>query len=377
MQYMFGAKKIIITSLVTLITSLSLALVSATSQAAPLNPTHTPSANPPLAHINSSDIGLADINQTFASVFSKIRAGLIDAPEASRLYVGTIIDLYNAEPRNPVSAPPAYKTVPAQPSPINYTPTGSWIPNGRPVVSPEWVGARPLELTHAAQFRPPAPPPTPQAFEAALEYVFSIGEDASETRLSDQSVAARFWADGIGTISPPGRWNKIALEQSQNWPRKQRLELLLALNIALYDVGIAAWDSKYHYQYWRPGTAISQTHPDFADWAPMMEPPFHPEYVSGHSSFSGAAAAILTAFFGPHEFCITSDELLGLTRCFSSFNAAAEDAGLSRIYGGIHFQFSNKEGLLLGRKVAAHTLETLTKSGYIITDIQKNSFEKK
>ena len=79
-----------------------------------------------------------------------------------------------------------------------------------------------------------------------------------------------------------------ALEHSRHLPKAKRMELMLRLNIALYDAGIAAWASKYHYSYWRPQTVIAATDAEYAGWEPMMQPPFHPEYVSGHSAFSGA-----------------------------------------------------------------------------------------
>ncbi len=301
----------------------------------------------------------------FQMTFENVRSSLIEAPEASRKYVQTAIQVYNTAPSRPGHL---YKTPPAQAVKEDFTLSGSWVPNGRPIISPEWANNTPLELGRADMFRPPAPPPIHStAYQKALEEVFSIGEDTSETRLADQSIIGRFWADGLATISPPGRWNDIALDMSQNLPPQKKRELFLALNIALYDAGIAAWDTKYHYQYWRPQTAIGVANPDFIDWVPMMENPFHPEYVSGHSTFSGAGAAILTAFFGPQEFCLDSEaiELRGLIRCYTSFNAAADEAGLSRIYGGIHFSFSNKQGLELGRKVAAHTLKNLKEKGFI------------
>ncbi len=305
------------------------------------------------------------LDTAFENAFQTVRSHLIEAPEASRHYVQTAIALYNAAP---LKAGHFYKRLPAQAPEQAFTPSGSWVPNGRPIIAPQWAQNTPLEIGHANRFRPPAPPPTRSpAYEAALEEVFSLGEDTSETRIADQSITARFWADGLGTISPPGRWNLIALKMSQNWEPQKKRELFLALNIALYDAGIAAWDAKYHYQYWRPQTAIAVANPNFIDWTPMMENPFHPEYVSGHSTFSGAGAGILTAFFGQQAFCMQSAaiELRGLKRCYDSFNAAADEAGLSRIYGGIHFSFSNEEGLALGRKVALHTLKRLSEQGYI------------
>src|SRR5205814_5716655 len=111
-------------------------------------------------------------------------------------------------------------------------------------------------------------------------------------------------------------------------------------------------DSKYVDHCWRPVTAIRQADSDgnvqtVADptWTPLLVTPPFPSYVSGHSTFSGAAATILTAFFGSDVgFTTTSDSLPGVTRSFSSFAAAAKEAGQSRIDGGIYFQFDNVDG---------------------------------
>jgi len=208
-----------------------------------------------------------------------------------------------------------------------------WKPNGTPIISPDWGDRKPISFESGSDLRPPAPPSkTSSKFLRDLEEVFRLGEKYGEFRTADKAVAAAFWADGLGTVTPPGRWNLIALQETRHLPDTDRIRILTALNIALYDGGIAA------------------------DWKPMLEPPFHPEYVSGHSTFSGAAASILTTLLGHRSFCLSSEELLGLERCFSSFNEAANEAGRSRIYGGIHFDFSNQAGLKLGKNVANQVL---------------------
>src|SRR5262249_22080841 len=115
---------------------------------------------------------------------------------------------------------------------------------------------------------------------------------------------------------------------------------------------IACWDCKYRFDLWRPVTAIRQFDPD---WAPLLLTPPFPSYTSGHSTFSGAGAAVLTSFFGDDvRFDTTSDGLPGVTRLFASFNAAALEAGKSRIYGGIHYEFDNRDGLKVGKKVGEY-----------------------
>jgi hypothetical protein len=125
------------------------------------------------------------------------------------------------------------------------------------------------------------------------------------------------------------------------------------------DAGIAIADAKYTYLVWRPVTVIrlggDGSRPDPA-WTPLLDTPNHPSYISGHSGFSGAAAAVLTARFGARPFSFESASVPGVTRRFTSFQQAAEEAAISRVYGGIHFPFDNADGLATGRQVGAWTL---------------------
>lgn len=243
---------------------------------------------------------------------------------------------------------------------------------GEKLVLPEWAGAPPLELASADMFRPAGPPGFDNTdFLVALQHVQRDGENISEFRLADASLSAAFWGNPAGTKTPPGHWNRIALEAIEDLPLERQLDVLLALNIALYDVGIAAWDCKYHFNSIRPHAYIRSHDTENPDWTAMGTVPLHPEYVSGHSAFSGAAAEILTQFLGQRSFCNISEEMWNLERCFSSFSAAAKEAGQSRIYGGLHFDFSNRDGLELGRDVAKNTLEHLQKKAIIELSISK------
>src|SRR5262249_16859641 len=123
--------------------------------------------------------------------------------------------------------------------------------------------------------------------------------------------------------------------------------------------GIAAWDAKYTYGLWRPIDAIHNADLDNNpattqddNWTPLLITPSHPEYVSGHSTYSAAAAAILAATFGDNTaVSATAFTLPGVTRNFTSFSQAAQEAGRSRIYGGIHFEFTNQAGQQLGQQI--------------------------
>jgi hypothetical protein len=140
----------------------------------------------------------------------------------------------------------------------------------------------------------------------------------------------------------------------------EKARLFALLSFAMADAAIACWECKFRFSVWRPVHAIREadrddnpdTQPD-RDWKPLIDTPPFPAYTSGHSSFSGAAAAALAEVMGTDRvrFTTTSDALPGVRRSFSGFRAAAEEAGMSRIYGGIHWQFDNTMGLEAGRNI--------------------------
>jgi len=254
-----------------------------------------------------------------------------------------------------------------------YTPgtaPGQWRPTppgSAAALLPHWPNVTPFALRRGDQFRPAGPPPlSSRVYAAALSEVERLGRIDSAARTPDQTQIALFWADNAGTATPPGHWNQIAaaVAASRHLGTARAARLFAVLDTALADAGIAAWDSKYVDNFWRPVTAIGAADTDGnprtgADpaWTPLLATPPFPSYVSGHSTFSAAAAEVLSAFFGPDtRFRIGSDALPGVTRTFRSFDQAAAEAGISRIYGGIHFGFDNRDGLILGRAVGRAAL---------------------
>jgi len=230
-------------------------------------------------------------------------------------------------------------------------------------MAPQWADLTPFAMTSPGQFRPEGPAAlTSQEYADAFNEVKSLGSATGGTRTADQTQIARFWADGAGTFTPAGHWNQIAsqiaIQQGNSVSANARL--FAQLNVAMGDAAIAAWDAKFAYGFWRPITAIQQADTDGNDltvadknWQPLLISPPFPEYTSGHSTFSGAGAEVLTAIFGDDiGFTITSPSLLNITRSFASFDEAAEEAGRSRIYGGIHYSFSNEDGKASGRALA-------------------------
>ena len=231
---------------------------------------------------------------------------------------------------------------------------------------PNWPSVTPWGIDDVARFRPAPPSAAPSAdYTAAFNEVKLLGKVDSTVRTADQTQVALFWADGGGTATPPGHWNVIAegISASQNLSLVQNARLFALLGIAVADAAVVAWDAKYHYIDWRPITGIRNadtdgnpnTDPD-TTWAPLIATPPFPSYISGHSTFSSAAARILGLFLGSDQFNFTtiSDGLPGVQRSFTSFSQAAAEAGQSRIYGGIHWQYDNTAGLAAGRAIAEH-----------------------
>lgn len=259
-------------------------------------------------------------------------------------------------------------------TPMPYTPlnsSGYWQPtppNFQSALLPQWPNIACFAMTSGSQFRPVAPPILNSAeYAAEVNQVKDLGGKDSAIRTAEQTEIARFWADGAGTYTPPGHWNAIAQDVSLSRGSSilEDARLFALLNIALADAAIVAWDAKYAYNLWRPITAIRQADTDnnpqtTADpnWDSLIATPPFPEYVSGHSTFSGAAAAILTDFFGNNvNFTTDSIGLPGVSREFDSFYQAAEEAGMSRIYGGIHFLSANLNGLAAGRDLGNYVVD--------------------
>jgi hypothetical protein len=256
---------------------------------------------------------------------------------------------------------------------VNYTPgtdPGDWQPTPSaflPALAPQWPDVTPFALAAGSQFRP-APPPAldSAAYAVAFNEVKDLGRSDSLTRTDEQTQIAKFWNDGLGTAFAMGYWNRIAQQVAtdQGLSLVQEARLFALLNISEADAQISCWDAKYTYNLWRPVTAIRAadtdsnlaTDPD-TTWTPLLVTPNFPSYTSAHSTLSGAAAEVLTALFGPdHHFTVSADGLPGVTRSFDSFAAAAAEAGQSRIYGGIHYQFDNQNGQQLGRNVADYVV---------------------
>lgn len=175
---------------------------------------------------------------------------------------------------------------------------------------------------------------------------------------------ALFWAGNT-----PGYWNRIAGTVVSRHPglsllRKARVFALL--NVAMADAAIACWDAKYYYQFWRPITAITNADLDGnpatdidLNWTPLLGvTPGHPEYVSGHSTVSAAAAWVLGRIFGDNTpFRVDSERVPGVWRAFHSFSSAVLEVNDARVFAGIHYRTSCLDGNTVGRAVARFVME--------------------
>jgi len=252
------------------------------------------------------------------------------------------------------------------------TAPGEWIftPDRPFAFAPGWAHVTPFVLDDATQFRPGPPYAlnTPQ-YAADLNEVKALGGDGITTpsaRTPEQTEIALFWLE-----SAPLQWNRIArtLSDSRGLDPWQSARLFGLLNMALADGYIGSFDTKYHYRYWRPVSAIRAADSDgnpatSADptWTPLVTTPPIPDYDSAHAVEGGAAAGVLRRFFRTDRISFracsltlpsgsTCDDAAPVSRRYASFREAAMENGESRILNGFHFRKAVDEGLDHGRQI--------------------------
>ena len=247
--------------------------------------------------------------------------------------------------------------------PGDYRPTP---PNFPAPVFTNWGSIRPFVLESGRQFRPGPPPAiTSAAYARALNQVESLGQDTSTTRTADETTLAQFW----GAAPIWNVWNEITqkLVVARHASLQRTVTVFANLDLTLADATIGLYDAKYHYLVWRPVTAIQLGNtignPGITGnptWNPLAVTAPDPSYPGAHATISEAAATVLTAFFGDHQnLVVTSDGDPGVTRSFGSFQAAADEATLSRIFAGQHTMIDLVAGHQLGRQVAEFVLDHL------------------
>ncbi|MDX3187840.1 vanadium-dependent haloperoxidase [Streptomyces sp. MN03-5084-2B] len=254
-------------------------------------------------------------------------------------------------------------------APVQSQPAGS----GPGVFRAEWSGAqyravRPFAVVDPARYVP-GPPPALDSLDyaAAFAEVALLGDAGIPA--PDKLATFQFWSVPAGTDQPAGEWVKITLTVSPDLSPADSARLMALLTMTLADATVPTVGTKFTYRHWRPATAIREAETDGnpathsnPSWAPRAgSTGGTPEYPSGHSSYSGAAATVLAGFFCTDDirFTHTTDTAPdGRARTYPSFSAAAAEAGRSRVFGGQHFEFSDQAGLAIGRGVATEVLAT-------------------
>ena len=219
---------------------------------------------------------------------------------------------------------------------------GKWFSSARPPAPPGGAslpGARPFFLTSTSQFRPGPHP----AFGSG-EFATALGEirHIADTRTAEQDSIAKYWALPAGTVTPGGYWNREAsdLAATHGFDERRTARLMAVASMAGFDALLACNDAKFTYWLLRP------THADPAIKLAIGLPNF-PSYPSNHACISAAEAEVIASYLPGERRRLT---------------ALADEAAVSRLYGGIHYRFDADTGLALGRKVATHALD-LTSRG--------------
>lgn len=265
---------------------------------------------------------------------------------------------------------------------INTEDPARWVPTPPDYmdgIEPNWPKMRTFVLDSSSIFKPKKPTPfslekNSQFYTELMEVYNAVNSAREEGDDSEKIQIAQFWDCNpyVSThkghmmfatkkITPGGHWiliNKI-IAQKENLDFVETAKSYALLTIGVYDAFVSSWDEKYRSNLIRPETLIN----NYIDeqWTPILQTPPFPEHTSGHSVVSGAASVIMTSLYGENYLFEDTTEIpFGLpARNFNSFEAAAEEAAISRLYGGIHFMPAISEGLIQGRKVGNYVLQNI------------------
>jgi hypothetical protein len=239
-----------------------------------------------------------------------------------------------------------------------HTTAGAYVPTATPAV-PQWQNRKPWLMTSAAQFRPGAPPAlTSVAWAREYNEVKALGGKTSARRTAEQTEIARFWEYTLPPIYH-GVVRSVADAPGREVTRNARL--FAAVTQAMDDGMIAVFEAKYHYNFWRPTTAIRNGDIDGNDaterdasWTPFIDVPMHPEYPSAHSILAGAVGAVLQAEVGAGPMPVlttASPTAKGAVRRWTKVDDFTQEVGNARIYEGVHYRFSTEVGTAMGRRI--------------------------
>lgn len=244
-----------------------------------------------------------------------------------------------------------------------FTTAGKYVPTQFPVMS-NWGSVRPFALKAGNQFRPPPPYAlTSKAWAVEYNEVKKMGVKAGSARTAEQTEIARFWA-----LVGPATYNPVArqLSMAKNLDVVDNSRLFALFSIAACDAGVAIFDAKYKYNFWRPVTAIRNGDIDGnkaterdPSWEPLIATPMHPEYPCAHCTFQSTAASVLQTIFGSDfaKFKLTSTTAPGVSRSFSKLSDYVAEVVNARVYDGVHYRSSGEAGAAMGRKIGQYTVQ--------------------
>jgi hypothetical protein len=232
---------------------------------------------------------------------------------------------------------------------------------------PMWPGVKPFAMATASQFRPGAPIALESA-EWARDFneIKEYGGHASARRTAEQTETARFWLVG-GPIGYHPFVRQLATARQMDVVDSARFMTLAA--IAINDALIAVLDAKYHYNFWRPVTAIRNGDIDGnpatdreATWQPIADTPMHPEYPCAHCTVSGSVAGVVRAVLGTDdipEIAVTSPTAPGLTHRWTNMGDFTREVANARIWAGFHYRFSTRVGTDMGLRIGEHAVKSV------------------
>ena len=239
-----------------------------------------------------------------------------------------------------------------------HTSAGVYVPTLMPA-APQWPQRKPWLMTSASQFRPGPPPALTSAQWARdFEEVKSLGAKASAKRSAEQTEAARFWEYSLPAVYH-GVLRSVALQEGRDLLRNARLFAVAAQ--AMDDSLIAVFDAKYHYNFWRPVTAVRNADIDGNDatqrdaaWSPLFDTPMHPEYPSAHSTLASSMAVVIDAERAGAALPVlatSSPTAKGAVRRWTRLDEFAREVADARVHAGIHYRSATDTGEALGKRV--------------------------
>ncbi|HEU0223972.1 MAG TPA: vanadium-dependent haloperoxidase [Steroidobacteraceae bacterium] len=280
--------------------------------------------------------------------------GLTPIPEGAAKTAGIALGEQAAEAVLAMRAGDVLHAVPYRPA----TSPGVYVPTTLPIL-PQWPLRKPWLLTSPAQFRP-GPPPALESATWAHDYleVRTLGAREGSTRSEEQTAIARFWEGTLPTVYH-GVVRSVTRQPGRDVTRNARL--FMAVTQAMDDALIAVFDAKYHYNFWRPITAIRNgdqdrndaTPPDMA-WLPLIDTPMHPEYPCAHCILAATVATVIAAEVGSDPMptlTTTSDVVKGVSRSWATPEELIREVSLARIYDGVHYRNSTEVGAEMGRNI--------------------------